>query len=167
MAELTERRKADRLKMAEIVRALAVECGAKAEIVDKPYGDLSPQEIVVKIVAPGGLRLGVDFDGKSCQPDVHVLSWHVDSSKADACLADAFAHSLNRIHFHKATDVAYGFDALCDVLRRKLAMCADGTAYDPVRTAAAIAKYGTFEERNEAWARNKAERDRQRAAGGQ
>ena len=39
MPNLTEKKKADRIKMAELVRALAVEMGLTAEVVDKPFGN--------------------------------------------------------------------------------------------------------------------------------
>ena len=145
MAELTERRKADRAKMAAAVQALAVEMGAAAEIVVRPYGDMSPQMIVTKIRTDRGLCLNVDFDGESCQPDVHVLSWHM-AHDVDTCLADAFG-SVNPHHFHKSTDVARGLPQLLDVLRRRLAMCADGSAYSPEREARQIAKNGTAADR--------------------
>lgn len=140
MAALTERRKADRAKMAEAVRALAVEMGCAATVVDRPYGDMSPQEIVVNIRTDRGLCLGVDFDGQSTQPDVHVLSWHM-ATDVDTRLSDAFG-SVNPHHFRKSTDVARGLDQLLDVLRRKLALCRDGSAYSAEREAAMIKKNG-------------------------
>lgn len=155
MTTFTEKKKADRAKMAEIVRALAVEMGCEAEIEDKPYGEISPQMVMVKIRTDRGLKLTIDFDGKSCQPDVHVMSWHMDT-KVDTRLADAFG-DINPYHFCKATDVAYGFDSLIRILSRKLELCRTGAAYSPEREAASIAKDGTAAERAARFAAYRAE----------
>lgn len=143
--QLTERRKADRAKMADMVHALALEMGAAATIEHQPFGEIHPHMIAVQIRTDRGLCLTVDFDGESCQPDVHVLSWHT-ALDVDTCLADAFG-SVNQSHYSKATDVAHGLDSLLAVLRQKLAMCADGSAYSAEREAASIAKNGTAAER--------------------
>ena len=152
----TERRKADRLAMASAVHALALEYGCEAAIEDKPYGDLSPQESCVRIRANRGLCLTVDFDGRSPQPDVHVLSWHM-ATDTDARLADAFCPSLNTSHYCKATDVAYGFDHLLATLRKRLALAQSGEAFSAEREAASILKDGTGAEREARWAKWRAE----------
>ena len=145
MPNLTEKKKADRIKMAELVRALAVEMGLTAEVVDKPFGDMSPHMIMVKIRSKEGLKLHVDFDGKTSQPDVHVLSWHMDTD-VDTRLADAFG-DINRFHYCKATDIAYGTDELLRILAWKFLKIQNGTAFSPEREAAHIAKNGTAAER--------------------
>lgn len=145
MPTLSEKKKADRAKMAEIVRALAVEMGCTAEIEDQPYGDISPRMIMVRIRTERGLKINIDFDGQSCQPDIHVMSWHM-STRVDTCLSNAFG-DINPHHFRKSTDVAYGFDHLIRILSRKLEMARNGTAYDLEREARMIAKDGTAAER--------------------
>lgn len=126
----SERRKADRAAMVEIVRELAVSEGAEATIEDRPFGDIEPRTIVCRIRAARGLCLTVDLNGDSSQPDVYVLSWHVDYKAPDEVkLSRAYWPSLNTCHFRKATDIAEGFDALCDVLRRRLADIREGKAF--------------------------------------
>lgn len=152
---LTEKRKADREKMAAAIIALATECGATAAIDPDWPGE---RAIMIRIQAARGLRLYIDFDGDSSQPDVYVLSWHM-STDVDTCFADAFSRGgrvpLNSIHWRKATDVAYGFDALLTALRASLLQAQSGEAFSPEREAAAIAKAGeTAAQRNaryDAW----------------
>lgn len=145
MNHLTERRKGDRAKIAEAVRALAVELGCAAEIDTAPFGEMSPRMIMVRIRTDRGLQLHVDLDGDSTQPDVHVLSWHM-AHDVDTRLADAFG-DINPFHHSKATDVARGTEALLATIRRRLEKCADGSAYSAEREAAAIAKYGSAADR--------------------
>lgn len=127
---LTERRKADREKMAAEVSALAISLGAKVEISNP--APLSPRGIWVEIEAPGGLSVTVDFDGQSCQPDVHVISWHMRPARNKARLAPCFpGGDVNPFHRQKATYIARGFDELCAHLREVLAMARDGSIYMP------------------------------------
>jgi hypothetical protein len=153
MTEFTERRKADRIKMAAELEKLITECGASFVREDPPYsegdGPISKayaQCIRLNVTAARGLLVTVDLDGKSSQPDVHVLSWHI-AHDSDARLADVFG-DINRFHFCKASYVSEGFEALCDDLRDGLEMAADGTAFDAEREAACIAKDGTAAERS-------------------
>lgn len=148
MDHLTERRKTDRAKIAEAVRALAVELGCTAEIDAAPFGGMSPRMVMVRIRTDRGLQLHVDLDGDSIQPDVHVLSWHM-ASDVDTRLADAFG-DINPFHHSKATDVARGTAALLATIRRRLEQCADGSAYSAEREAAAIAKHGSAAARSAA-----------------
>lgn len=123
---LSSRRKADRETMANAVIALATRLGASAER-DEVFAD-DPLRIFVRIQAPGGLCLTVEFDGENSYPDTHVLSWHM-STTSDNRLNPDYWPCLNTVHFHKATDVAEGFDALCQVLETRLTALADGRAY--------------------------------------
>lgn len=149
---LTERRKADRSKMADALASLARAQGATVAV--EPEGSCAyrPHRIVVRVEAARGLRVAIDFDGKSCQPDVHVMSWNFDLS-SDARLSDRFARlgSINEYHHRKATYVAHGFEALCFALEFGLTLARDGTAFDVDREAAAIAKDGTAAEQNARW----------------
>ena len=147
---LTEKRKADREKMAAAVIALATECDATAAIDPDWPGE---RAIMLEIRAARGLCLNIDFDGDSPQPDVHVLSWHM-STDVDTCFADAFG-DLNRFHYRKATGVAHGFDELLRSIHTGLTLAASGEAFSAEREAAAIAKAGeTAAQRNsryDAW----------------
>lgn len=139
---LSERRKADRTKMMAQVIALGRQYDATIET--HPEGDcfLGPRATLTRFVFSGGLAVSVGFDGQSCQPDVHVLSWHMDyrtdtehteyHSSKNAKISAAFAllcDSVNLYHRQKATRVCYGFD---EVLRHLTAtfMCIQcGIAY--------------------------------------
>lgn len=143
MTALTERKKADRAQMATAVAMLAASLGAAVEIEREGENSICPRRVMVGIRAARGLCVSVDFDGQSCQPDVHVISWHM-STDCDTCFADTFerAAGLNRYHFRKATAVAYDFDALLVSLAAGLELAQSGAAFDDAREAAAIAKRG-------------------------
>jgi len=154
---LTEKRKADRAQMATAVAMLAASLDAHAEI-----EEMSPREVWINIRARRGLCLTVDFDGQSCQPDIHVVSWHM-ASDVDTCFADAFG-DLNPYHFRKATDIARGFDELCAVLTRGLEMARDGTAFSDERETAHIAEHGAAAAREASFAAWRAELQASKAA---
>lgn len=120
---LTERRAADRAKMAEQVMALVRRRGFTCDMDD----GLGPRELWVNIQTIHGLALTVDFDGASTQPDTYVLSWHgvEDPHK----LSPSFAGSVNQYHWHKATDVCEGFESLMATLDRRLTSIASGEAF--------------------------------------
>lgn len=119
----SERRAKDRAMMAERLAAAVQAAGYSADV-----AAMGPREIWVSIETPEGLRLTVDFDGASLQPDVHVLSWN---SRTDATfkLAPGFAPSVNPYHWHKATDICEGFDDLLATVARRLRSVADGSAF--------------------------------------
>ena len=126
---LTERRKADRERMAQLLQALAESHGASVE--RRPHDGRCPREITLCIAAPGGLSVVLDVDGNSCQPDVHVIPWHVRPSMPGPVpvrLTPNFG-DVNPHHGQKATHVAYGFEALYWEIHRGLKAAADGTAY--------------------------------------
>lgn len=118
---LSERRKADRHVMADAIQELAEVCGA---LVDR---EESGVEIALEIEAPGGLCLRVDFDGKSIQPDTHVLPWCM-SLDSKLTLHPSFGQ-VNPHHFRKSTVVKEGFEALYLEVKRGLIAAANKTAY--------------------------------------
>jgi hypothetical protein len=135
---LSERRASDRKTMAAALETLILECGATFERLEGP-GFASPHEIMLEVTAPGGLRVPIELDGKSPQPDVHVLTWHMHYDSKKRLNGAVFGGGVNPHHFRKATYVAYGFKDLCAQLRSALLMCKDGTAYladEPSREAA-------------------------------
>lgn len=91
-------------------------------------GSTVAQNIVIQ--SPDGLRLTIDFDGKSCQPDVFVLSWHmtVASAEHNKIIRADFAASRNAFHKRKATDVCEGFFNLMLVMSLRLQSIAAGEA---------------------------------------
>jgi hypothetical protein len=125
---LTERRAADRTEMANGIAALVTECGATY---DRLEGGAypGPRAIQLYVQAARGLRVRVEFDGDSAQPDTHVLSWHM-AVDADGELNDAtFGGDVNRFHRQKATYIAFGFEELCNRLRFGLELAASGKAF--------------------------------------
>lgn len=145
MPALTERRKADRAKMAEKLATIALEYGATVEIEREGENSICPRRIQVSIVAARGLACGFDFDGESCQPDIYVNGWHMGLN-TDACLSDRFPGSVNNSHFRKSTTVRHGFDDLCDHVRQVLEMANAGTCFDAERESRHVAKNGTWQE---------------------
>jgi len=165
---LTEKLKADRKVMALKIKALAESLGATADIEwEEPTSTFRKRRTIVHIKAARGLRLNVDLDGDSCQPDVHVLSWHIDLD-TDARLADSFGN-INRHHFRKATYYGDGFEGLFGLegmVELGLCKARDGDAFSAEREAAKIAVEGTAAERNARWAvwREEEERLKREAA---
>ena len=124
---LSERRKADRKKMIEGVEDLLKRFGVVYKRTDEEFKEVCPHRVSVQLDLPRGLQLSVDFDGESVQPDVHVLSWHMHL-KSSACLSEVFP-SLNNFHFQKATDIAYGYDHLLQILELRIKQAQDGSAF--------------------------------------
>jgi hypothetical protein len=157
MVNLTERRKADRAKMAntlaELIRSFAIEPTIERE----GESSMHPRAWVVGLQTVNGLRCGFDFDGQSCQHDVYVNAWNL-GLHTDKLFADGFpGGTINPHHFAKCTTVAYGFDALCQHVRDVLEKDRDGTLYSAEREAANVAKSGTWQERKAKWDKSFAE----------
>jgi hypothetical protein len=127
---LTENKKVDRTKMAKDMEAIITVAGATFEREDG--NSIEPQCIRLNVRAAHGLRVSVEFDGQSCQPNVYVLSWNI--SHTDARLSHAFPN-VNPVHYQKSTDVCYGFEHLCFVMKRRLEVAANGTAFSAERQA--------------------------------
>lgn len=137
MKTLTERRKADRIEMARQVRELVERLGAT--FTDEEPLSTRDRQICFEINHIGGARIGIDFDGDSNQPDVHVACWNVRSD-SPACFSDAFG-DINRYHFRKSQFVERGLDNLLYRLRCDLELLNSGEGYSPERTAAFAAEY--------------------------
>lgn len=122
---LSEKRKADRAKMADMVVDLVREFGFGF---DRCEGEASRREELVRVIAADDIHVSVDFDGESRQPDVYVLNWWITPG-AIRLFDDSFADSVNGYHRHKATDVAYGFDHLMSTLRARFSAISTGKAF--------------------------------------
>jgi hypothetical protein len=146
MPKLTERRAADRKMMAETLAQIATECGATAEIENKPFGDMSPKMVMVRVTCQRGLQCAFEFDGESLQPDTFVNAWNFDTD-SDTCLADSFPGSVNNYHFRKSTTSVDGFEALCDHVRDVCTKAAAGSIFDEERERNHVAENGTWQER--------------------
>lgn len=141
-AKWTERRKADRRKMADELARRLREAGAVVEIEPEGSCSLSPRRIMLRVSATDGRRaatVGVDFDGQSCQPNIHVATWNTERR---ACFSDAMGYSsLNPYHFGKATRVCEGFDTLASQLVVDTLLIVSGEAFSEEREAAKRREY--------------------------
>lgn len=118
----TERRKADRLSMAKAIEQIAQKHGATCEV----EGD--GHEMHVYVFHPSGLAVTLWLDGKSTQPDVHIIPWHIKYGCAGR-LASSFG-DVNPYHRQKATHVRHGWDALAAEIERGFSAAADGSAFE-------------------------------------
>ena len=127
MSALSETRATDRMAMSLGVVALAVKHGAVAHL-EKPEPGASDYRVDIK--AARGLRVTVEFERRSVQPNIYVLGWNVHYGSG-ARLADVFAPGhVNPYHRQKATSVAFGFDQLCAELVRCLTLARTGAAFE-------------------------------------
>ncbi|MDX0267666.1 hypothetical protein GOC13_07465 [Sinorhizobium meliloti] len=149
ISRLSETRKADRAQIAQLVSDLCSEYRIDHSWTREGFDEAYPKAHVIVVMAPRGVRVRIELEGDSCQPNVHVLPWHM-ASDVDTCFADAFGE-INRHHFRKLTDVAYGTDGLLMHLRQKFELIKSGAAYSDVREQAHIAENGTAAERMAKW----------------
>lgn len=133
---LTERRKADRVEMIRQVRTLCEGLGATVKD-DNEFRE--PHELRLEIAHKGGAVIWVKFDGKSCQPNVHVACWNIRSD-SPACFSDSFG-DINSYHHRKSQFVARGFDDLLFQLAYDLKALNDGSGYSEERTKAFAIQY--------------------------
>src|SRR5665213_187551 len=110
-AKLSERRKADRVQMANLLSQELVEAGATVTV-DTEWMEHCPRAIMLHIIAPGGAYVDVDFDGDSPQPDTFVATWNLTHEARKAGVQFGMFGDVNPWHRAKAARVAYGFDNL-------------------------------------------------------
>lgn len=143
---LTERRKADREKMAKMLADAATAAGAQADV-DLDWGD--SRELMIRIVAPGGASIGVHLDGTTIQPDIHVATWNTPRG----VFINPAMGDVNPYHYGKATRVERGIERLIARLVRDIELFAEGWGYldhdDPrlVRMAESYAERGWSDPR--------------------
>ncbi|QIV65803.1 hypothetical protein Cp1R7AA1_026 [Mesorhizobium phage Cp1R7A-A1] len=153
--KLTERHAADRKRMAAIVKDFVDAHGVEESTIRPGYLDKS--EICVDIHVTRGLRVTVDFAGKSQfhrADNTFVLSWNF-ATESDTCLSDAFGN-INPYHFRKATQVARGMEQLLHCLEFSIGMAASGEAFNEARTAEHAIKMAPIRA---AWAEAREERN--------
>lgn len=139
MMKLTERRKADREKMAALLIAAIIEAGGEAAI-DDTWPDDRGRELMVRIAAPGGAYVSVLFYGATSQPDCHVATWNTPR----AVFINPAMGSVNPHHYGKATRVEYGIERLAAKLARDVELFANGAGYldhDDLRIVAMAESY--------------------------
>lgn len=146
MAELTERRQADRARMADAVADLARTYGLRAEIVP---GQAGQRHTEVRISGPHTLGLTVRLDGSSPhpEPDTYVLSWHMKPRSAEGAgwlLKPSEFQNVNPYHGTKATDIARGWDQLGRVLTLRFRSIASGAAFTHRYPVGQLIEYMSF-----------------------
>lgn len=125
---LNERSKADRQKMADGVLKIIAECGATGSI--NPEDSFpGPRELAVPVSTPRGLKLLMEFDGDSPQPNVYVLSWYMDHNSPDRLNPATFGVHDKTCGSRKATYIAYGYEDLVIKLRDGLTLAMNGEAF--------------------------------------
>lgn len=141
MAELTERRKGDRKKMADMVKALCDELGAECVIRDCathiwPDGSRPLPEhrnrLVLSIQA-GDATVGIDFEGGSHgNTDNYCMPWNVayeSEARFSVAFGVAVGDSVNPHHRRKCMGFAPGIDNLLERLRAAIECVNAGKAF--------------------------------------
>jgi len=149
ITKLSETRKADRTKIAQLVSDVCSEFKIDHKWTREGFDEAYPKAHVIEIMAPRGVRCRIELDGDSCQPNVHVLPWNV-AIDSDARFSARFG-SVNQAHHQKMTAVAYNTDGLLAHLRSCFRLINSGAAFDEEREKEAIAKYGSAAERMAKW----------------
>lgn len=139
---LSEKRKADRTKMAAILRDAVIAHGGTCEIRDwaVDFPDRGYRRLTCDITAPGGATIGVSFDGATSQPDTFVATWNTRGK----LFINPIMGDVNRHHWSKLNRVCYSFDQLLLVITCDMDDFADGKGYmteDDPRIQAMKASY--------------------------
>lgn len=152
---LSERRKADRARMATLLAEAVTAAGATVTTIDYEthvYPDGSRPSrtrcIAVDIAAPGGATIGVRFSGDSPQPDVFVATWN--TPRGVFLNPDVF-WNCNQHHYGKSTVVCSGLDHLVATLERDVERFADGSGYLPHDDARIVAMRARYEAQGWPW----------------
>lgn len=120
---LVERRASDRRTMAALVCKAASDYGCAAESTG------TPDEVSIRVSAPGGLRLVMWFSRSSLQPDNHCLAWTMAPGKKHK-LSPSLFPDVNTHHGQKCTEFRRGFRQALHRVHEVLAAAVNGTAYD-------------------------------------
>lgn len=129
---LTERKKADREKMAREVETLAAKHGWQSSRCPHVPADT----VRVELEGPRGLSVSIEFERNSGQLDIYCMPWHFTySGDKDANLTDSFGRlmgsSVNPSHRRKCTTFARGIDTLLCKLEQGMELAASGDAFLP------------------------------------
>lgn len=128
--KLSVTRKADRDEMArQLIELVNGFEGCSATLADSR--DWAPREVAVEVECPRGLLLTILLDGAALRgfEHHHMLSWHINPTSSNAKLADYPWQDVNKFHRRKATDFAFGFADLKNVLRHRLQSIVEGSAF--------------------------------------
>lgn len=133
---LTERRHADRLRMAGMIEDLCREFGASCAIEDH-----SDRRELWCEISFGAARVTIEFCGQpDALPDCYCIPWNIRPD-CDETMTAAFGRAVgdevNPVHRRKCMTFATGIERLLASLRSAFACIADGRAFsNPIRHAA-------------------------------
>lgn len=131
---LSATRAKDRAIMAKQITELAQSLGCTVTESEMVFGK---KGVRLDILAPGGLRVGLELPGFSSTGSF-VLHWNLRAhDNPSATLDPAFWCNINTVHYCKATDVANDFEDLLRVLKMRWTGAQDGSAYKGSSVAAA------------------------------
>lgn len=121
---LSERYKADRVKMTEELKAIVQ--ANKATVTEELH---TSDGVLMRVTGTGGLSTFVELEQRNpCGADHYMLSWFMDHT-SDNRLTDDFPGEVNKHHRRKATTLVVGFDGLKAKLAEGLRKAANGTAF--------------------------------------
>jgi len=132
ISQWSETRKADRLKMANHLAVAAFDAGAIVAIEDRAltrFRDGSPKsrEVYVRIEAPGGAYITIEFDGDTCQKGVYVDTWQ--GPRDGKRWISPRLGDVNPHHWSKLTRAVQGFPALVNIIVCDIAAFREGWGY--------------------------------------
>lgn len=124
MSALTERRAADRVKLAAIVKAVCDKHGATCEV-------LTEGRMIRCEIALDGVRAGIEFDGDASAAllDNYCVPWNSDKRLSHEFETTAGA-SVNTYHRMKCTAFYPGAAYLEKKLHAVLGLIASGEAFE-------------------------------------
>ena len=149
LSKLSERRKADRIKMANILRDVVIEHGGTCEIVDwaVEYDAPGSRRLTCEITAPGGAEICVSFDGDTSYPNTFVATWNTRGK----LWINPYMGQVNPHHWSKLNRVCYNFEQLLMVISSDLDDFASGKGYLTEDSPQIQAMKASYEERGWSW----------------
>lgn len=131
---LSETRKADRAKMADIITELATSLGVTVTRDESGLDNTiyEGKRVSLELYCARGVTLGVNIEVQATK-GVYVLTWNtpIDHGPEDrVCFAAGFGDMVNKFNRNKSTRIAYGFDHLQQILRTDIGKLNDGSAFD-------------------------------------
>ena len=121
----SETRKKDREAMAAAIGRLCAHHGINYIIESNYRGD--PARMIVRIEdLKTGLAANPTIGGRGGK-NTFLFSWHFNQTN-DLIIDPGFTQDINPYHHRKATDVAWGFENLMQLLDNRLRCMAEGKA---------------------------------------
>lgn len=118
-------RRLDRIEMARRLAAVCRTYNVPCEVTPHDMKSMR-RRVDVRVKHASGLTGRVSFDGDSANGDTYLIHWY-DCPKGYRLNPAVFA-SVNPFHFHKATDIADGFEQLLHVWEIRCVAISEGYA---------------------------------------